>query len=134
MRLYYGWWIAASGFILQALSGGLLLNAYGAYFVHLQQEFGWSRTAIAAAPSLGRFEQGIIGPAQGWLIERIGARAVIQLGIVVFGGGFIALSYCQDLIQFYAAFLVRSEEHTSELQSRLHLVCRLLLEKKKKKP
>src|SRR2546422_6131313 len=26
----------------------------------------------------------------------------------------------------------RSEEHTSELQSRLHLVCRLLLEKKKK--
>src|SRR2546429_5903744 len=29
--------------------------------------------------------------------------------------------------------LQRSEEHTSELQSRLHLVCRLLLEKKKKK-
>src|SRR2546422_7611309 len=29
--------------------------------------------------------------------------------------------------------LRRSEEHTSELQSRLHLVCRLLLEKKKKK-
>src|SRR2546422_6732889 len=28
--------------------------------------------------------------------------------------------------------LERSEEHTSELQSRLHLVCRLLLEKKKK--
>src|SRR2546422_6476462 len=28
---------------------------------------------------------------------------------------------------------VRSEEHTSELQSRLHLVCRLLLEKKKTK-
>src|SRR2546422_7055564 len=37
----------------------------------------------------------------------------------------------------YAAVLAatgdgRSEEHTSELQSRLHLVCRLLLEKKKK--
>src|ERR1035438_10568785 len=30
-------------------------------------------------------------------------------------------------------FLVRSEEHTSELQSLRHLVCRLLLEKKKKK-
>src|SRR2546422_4520049 len=28
----------------------------------------------------------------------------------------------------------RSEEHTSELQSRLHLVCRLLLEKKKNEP
>src|SRR2546422_8099504 len=32
-----------------------------------------------------------------------------------------------------AALATRSEEHTSELQSRLHLVCRLLLEKKKKK-
>src|SRR2546422_4917833 len=32
------------------------------------------------------------------------------------------------------ANLHRSEEHTSELQSRLHLVCRLLLEKKKKTP
>src|SRR2546422_8228147 len=34
---------------------------------------------------------------------------------------------------FYSAIVLatRSEEHTSELQSRLHLVCRLLLEKKK---
>src|SRR3989442_11727879 len=30
-------------------------------------------------------------------------------------------------------YFTRSEEHTSELQSRPHLVCRLLLEKKKKK-
>src|SRR5689334_24212518 len=29
---------------------------------------------------------------------------------------------------------IRSEEHTSELQSQFHLVCRLLLEKKKQKP
>src|SRR2546429_6305957 len=35
-----------------------------------------------------------------------------------------------DLMQ--ALEIIRSEEHTSELQSRLHLVCRLLLEKKKK--
>src|SRR2546429_7192971 len=34
----------------------------------------------------------------------------------------------------YAPIHERSEEHTSELQSRLHLVCRLLLEKKKKSP
>src|SRR2546429_3722785 len=31
----------------------------------------------------------------------------------------------------YVWRIIRSEEHTSELQSRLHLVCRLLLEKKK---
>src|SRR5687768_18149458 len=33
--------------------------------------------------------------------------------------------------RFAARGWIRSEEHTSELQSRLHLVCRLLLEKKK---
>src|SRR2546429_1063335 len=35
-------------------------------------------------------------------------------------------------IAFATLSSIRSEEHTSELQSRLHLVCRLLLEKKKK--
>src|SRR2546422_6986191 len=38
----------------------------------------------------------------------------------------------REKIQNYTTVLSRSEEHTSELQSRLHLVCRLLLEKKKK--
>src|SRR2546422_6955124 len=37
------------------------------------------------------------------------------------------------VLQSRRRFATRSEEHTSELQSRLHLVCRLLLEKKKKK-
>src|SRR2546422_8420679 len=36
--------------------------------------------------------------------------------------------------RYASAHQWRSEEHTSELQSRLHLVCRLLLEKKKNKP
>src|SRR3712207_7052556 len=35
---------------------------------------------------------------------------------------------------YYGRFQMRSEEHTSELQSRQYLVCRLLLEKKKQKP
>src|SRR2546422_1534949 len=39
----------------------------------------------------------------------------------------------EDLLEPNGVGAERSEEHTSELQSRLHLVCRLLLEKKKKK-
>src|SRR5690625_7030673 len=39
----------------------------------------------------------------------------------------IALAQCESFFEAYP----RSEEHTSELQSRGHLVCRLLLEKKK---
>src|SRR5690554_2271521 len=37
----------------------------------------------------------------------------------------------KEVTRFKAGDVVRSEEHTSELQSRPHLVCRLLLEKKK---
>src|SRR3712207_8041646 len=36
-----------------------------------------------------------------------------------------------SLDPLHSAFIIRSEEHTSELQSRQYLVCRLLLEKKK---
>src|SRR2546429_1686699 len=39
---------------------------------------------------------------------------------------------CFRRVHFLLAHDSRSEEHTSELQSRLHLVCRLLLEKKNK--
>src|SRR2546429_3865522 len=39
----------------------------------------------------------------------------------------------KDAVRPSGRWIPRSEEHTSELQSRLHLVCRLLLEKKKKK-
>src|SRR2546422_7838595 len=39
---------------------------------------------------------------------------------------------CESTLRLvHAVSVSRSEEHTSELQSRLHLVCRLLLEKKK---
>src|SRR3712207_9014611 len=39
-----------------------------------------------------------------------------------------------DVVYFTLGFYDRSEEHTSELQSRQYLVCRLLLEKKKSQP
>src|SRR2546422_6840473 len=42
-------------------------------------------------------------------------------------------AFCLSATQSGVIKKSRSEEHTSELQSRLHLVCRLLLEKKKKK-
>src|SRR5690554_6975891 len=43
-----------------------------------------------------------------------------------------ALSMCPNLVTRSNNLMTKSEEHTSELQSRPHLVCRLLLEKKKK--
>src|SRR3712207_7524226 len=48
-----------------------------------------------------------------------------------FNGFFILVSNPVDIISYHTWKLSRSEEHTSELQSRQYLVCRLLLEKKK---
>src|SRR5438309_4609975 len=48
----------------------------------------------------------------------------------VVGGVYFGLG--QEACSCASAFALRSEEHTSELQSQFHLVCRLLLEKKKK--
>src|SRR5690625_586034 len=47
----------------------------------------------------------------------------VEIGPLIMGAGVVGLA---------VAFGARSEEHTSELQSRGHLVCRLLLEKKKR--
>src|SRR5699024_11297421 len=59
-------------------------------------------------------------------MPHIALRKMISGGVI---GAFIAL----PLALIFAWILSRSEEHTSELQSRFDLVCRLLLEKKKNK-
>src|SRR5438309_4518856 len=59
-----------------------------------------------------------------------------QLGIAELGTERqhdLAVARGKPTAEFPHAGLVRSEEHTSELQSQFHLVCRLLLEKKKNK-
>src|SRR2546429_7182795 len=56
-----------------------------------------------------------------------------SVGVMFFSSSAIcsrALKRPQPASDFFSILSVRSEEHTSELQSRLHLVCRLLLEKK----
>src|SRR2546422_8598920 len=63
--------------------------------------------------------------------SRIGA--VVRAGCMGWRTGGTAKKDRDCAVRFRRAHMnVRSEEHTSELQSRLHLVCRLLLEKKKK--
>src|SRR5207253_10688336 len=68
-----------------------------------------------AADRWGAYGQGVQGYA-----KRYGATYADVFGATFLGGAVLPS-------------LLRSEEHTSELQSRGHLVCRLLLEKKKNK-
>src|SRR5690606_3281225 len=77
-------------------------------------------------------------PAVGFL-QKAGTINGMQVGLLLMAGGcllFLPAAMGRTYAMFLAGlFLVgaglRSEEHTSELQSRENLVCRLLLEKKK---
>src|SRR5690348_17377836 len=62
-----------------------------------------------------------------------GAKRVLAAPFLTFGKAFSGSQATEPRSQSPRRFLDRSEEHTSELQSPVHLVCRLLLEKKKKK-
>ena len=105
-HVFYGWWIVAASFVIQALSGGLLLHGFTVYFLPLQQEFGWSRSLIASAFSLTRFESAFLGPIQGWAVDRFGSRIMVIIGMLLFGTGFIAFSMIQSVLTFLGAFLL----------------------------
>src|SRR5690554_7139531 len=67
------------------------------------------------------------GPAE-QLAAVTQAKELLEAGQTLFAGAAAAGIDTDELRELN----LRSEEHTSELQSRPHLVCRLLLEKKKK--
>src|SRR5699024_12442148 len=64
------------------------------------------------------------------LLENGRLKAGDLVGLFSYGSGAMAEFYSANVVEGYEKQLHRSEEHTSELQSRFDLVCRLLLEKK----
>ena len=82
------------------------MQSYGAYMVLLQEEFGWSKTLVAGAFALTRIESGILGPLQGWLVDRYGPRAILTIGTVLFGIGFMMFSRVDTLLEFYLVFVL----------------------------
>ena len=70
------------------LSSGLFFNGFGFYFEPIRSQFGWSRTAMSGAISLSRLESGILGPIEGYLIQRFEPRKVMFVGFLIFALGF----------------------------------------------
>src|SRR5699024_12425024 len=60
-----------------------------------------------------------------------GRKMTLALTVALLTAGAVYLFTKREMLRIILGF-VRSEEHTSELQSRFDLVCRLLLEKKKR--
>lgn len=105
-RTFFGWWIVASAIGVQILVAGLVMQAFGTYVAVWQAEFGWSKTAFAAAFALQRGLQALLSPAQGWLLQRFGTRRVVRFGLLVLALGFVLLARFETQIGFYLAYLV----------------------------
>jgi MFS family permease len=105
--VYYGWWIVTLAAFVQFLCSLLWMQSYGAYTVVLHQEFGWSMTLLSGAYALTRVESGLLGPLQGWLVDRYGPRLILSIGLLMFGLGLLWLTQVESLLVYYiVVFLI----------------------------
>ncbi len=102
--MFFGWWIVLSASGVQWLAAVLWMQSYGAYMVVLVEDFGWSKALVAGAFALARVESGLLGPLQGWLVDRFGTRVILTFGTALFGVGFMLFSTVDSIVTFYACF------------------------------
>ena len=103
-RVFHGWWLVLAAAGIQFLSGLLFMHSVGAYVVALQREFGWSSMLVSAAFALTRAESGLLGPLQGYLVDRFGPRLVLRIGLAVFAGGFLLFAATDSVFLFYLSW------------------------------
>jgi MFS transporter, OFA family, oxalate/formate antiporter len=106
LPFYYGWIVLAclccAGFARQGPAVGTL-----SIFVEpLTREFGWSRTALSGAVSLGGILAALSSPLIGPALDRHGARLALCLAVLVTGISMMLLSLIQSLLMFYLLFCI----------------------------
>src|SRR5689334_17394378 len=93
-------------------------------FPDLQTRLHLSPAALSLLAATPVICFGVVSAFTAWLNRRYGEEMILLVALVLLTAGLLLRGVAPG---------VRSEEHTSELQSQFHLVCRLLLEKKKTK-
>ena len=83
-----------------------LFHAMAVWAVALERQFGWSRAQLGLALTLTRVESGLIGPLEGYLVDRIGTRWMVLIGLVILGGAWIFFSRVENLWMFYVAYIL----------------------------
>ena len=101
---FYGWIVLASlccaGFARQ----GPAVATLSIFVEPLTREFGWSRTALSGAVSLGGVLAALSSPLIGPVLDRHGARLTLCLAVLVTGMAMMLLSLTQSLLMFYLLF------------------------------
>ena len=104
-RFFYGWWIVIAGGVGMSIAAGINFHGFGNFFLPLSREFGWNRTVISAVFSLARLESGLLGPIQGLVVDRLGPRRLILVGIPLMGLGYIMMSRISSLLSFFLVYV-----------------------------
>ena len=106
LPFFYGWVILAclccAGFSRQ----GPAVATLSIFVEPLTREFGWSRTALSGAVSLGGVLAALASPLIGPLLDRHGSRAALCLAVLVNGIALMLLSLTQSLLVFYLLFCI----------------------------
>lgn len=98
-----------AGVVINAMVGALFMQAYGTYVAVFKDHpsgFGWSSTMLAGGHSVVQGTNGAVGPVQGWFTDRFGPRAIIRVGLLLFGGGLVLFSRIETPAHFFGALVV----------------------------
>ena len=106
--MFYGWFMAGLGAVTMALGETPLFHGLPIWSPVLRNTFGWSAGQISLALALTRAEGGLMGPVEGLLIQKLGPRRMVFIGMIIAGSGFVFFSQVRELWQFYASFIVIS--------------------------
>jgi len=104
--IYYGWYLIPAFGVIMMVATTPLFHAMGIWAVAIERAFGWNRTQLSLALSFTRIEGGILGPIEGYFIDKFGTRRMVLIGMVIMGLGWILFSRMNHLLVFYFAYLV----------------------------
>lgn len=106
ISFHYGWIVLAclccAGFARQ----GPAVATLSIFVEPLTREFGWSRTALSGAVSLGGVLAALVSPLIGPLLDRRGSRLVLCLAVLTNGAALLLLSLTPSLLIFYLLFCI----------------------------
>ena len=106
--LFYGWFLAGLGALIMALGTAPLFNGLPVWNPVLRNVFGWTAGQMSWAFAIAEFEGGFFGPFGGLLIDKLGPRRMVFIGMLILGAGFMAFSQIQELWHLYIAFSIMS--------------------------
>ena len=98
--IFYGWKLVGIALLVTALAGGTVWSGVGVWVKALELQFGWSRTQLTGAFSLAQLEGSLVGPIMGYLVDRLGPKRMVLMGLAIIGLGFIVFSRTEDLVTF----------------------------------